>query len=161
MTRQIPKQYWKFYTPEQLAWRDDQIASETAHKSSEPYAYLRYLRGIALQRYGEFTIANREFQEVTNTILTEASATCLAGGLELLLRFDENGELPYDRLLPYASLPTQQRYAETREKAAQLLAISQILVNDHNKMRELYAEAGRKVDDIRKNSLLKEQVPLC
>jgi len=72
------------------------------------------------------------FEEATEQVFTEALGAAASGGLELKLAFNENGELPYDTLLPYASNPTQQRFNETRQNAQQLLEVMDILVKRHN-----------------------------
>lgn len=152
MTRPIPKQYWKFYTPERLAGYDVAIARETAWGTEDSlHTYALRLWEIAMLRYEEFNQANREFQTVTEQVLAEAFGAAAAGGLELKLTFDENGELPYDTLLPHASLPTQERYRKTRQNAAQLLALSQILAKEYNETRERYEEVKQRIEEMRRN----------
>lgn len=151
MTRPIPKQYWRFYTPERLAGYDMAIAGETACGTKDQfYTYALRLWEIAMWRGEEFNQANREFQEVTEQVLAEAFGAATAGGLELKLTFDENGELPYETLLPYASLPTQQRYRETRQIVAQLLALSQILAKEYNETRERYEWVNQRLEEMRR-----------
>ena len=137
MTRQIPKQYWKFYPPEHLAQRDEQIVRENA--SSTP-SYFETLRRIALQRCNEFTSVNEELEIVRSQILIEALSTVKNGGLELILTPDANGIVSDEQLLNYASLPTQRKYQETRREAEIRLRIAAYLVATYNQQLNYYTD---------------------
>lgn len=130
MSRSIPRQYWQFYTAERLARRDiDYICTDGT-------SYLHALRDLAMRRNQEFLDAKAAMDSIANQVFIEASATTIAGGLELKLTFDDNGELPYETLLPYASLGTQRKFVEAREYAQKLFDITQYLVDYYNQTRK-------------------------
>lgn len=132
MSKPIPRQYWKHYTAERLANRDIDACSGKD--------YLQSLHDIAKKRNQEFLDAKAVMDSIANQVFIEASATTIAGGLELKLTFDDNGELPYETLLPYASLGTQRKFVESREYAQKLFDITQYLVDYYNSTREYWIQ---------------------
>lgn len=133
MLKPIPRQYWKFYTAEQLAKRDLDACWRAAD-------YLQSLYDLAKRRNREFLDAKTTMDSITSQVLIEASATAIVGILELTLTFDDNRELPYDALLYYSSLETQRKFVEAREHAQKLFDIAQYLVDYYNNTREFWIQ---------------------
>lgn len=121
MTKPIPEQYKKYYTPEQIRRIDELIAFEREFSPENLVnarkGYIRLLSHGLEYRSKEYNSACDELDTIKNAILIEALGTLAAGGLEITLVPDEDGIVSVDQLLPYASRSTQQQYRQTYEKA--------------------------------------------
>lgn len=135
MTRPIPEQYRQFYTPEQLARRDNDIAFE---KMLEQQAAARRERDLVynavLAHSEECEDYCQQLEAIKDQILVESFSTLAAGGLEITLHPDENDVVSVEQLLPFASLTTQVKYRDTLKAGLQKATEHKMLYDYLQKM---------------------------
>lgn len=136
MTRQIPRQYWRYYSPQQLAERELLSAFTTIRSYGE--SDLEGLYKYAMKKKEEAEEVEKEFQKICEQVLFESLSTIKSSGLEIILDVDEHGEVPYDELVGYASSPTQQCFREKRREREVCWAIFKHIGTYYNEMRESY-----------------------
>lgn len=130
MVKPIPEQYRKFYTPEQLAQRDKDIAFEKwgrEHKTVDEQKSRVY--DALLAKIKKYEKLCDTFDRIKEVILVEAFGTLAAGGLEIILQPNENDVVSADQILPYASLSSQQRYTEVYKQGQKVVADYTTLYN--------------------------------
>ena len=139
MTRQIPRQYWKYYNAENLA--DFYISNAWTQARKTDAFYGDTLHTIIMEQYQEAEGAITKLDDIRNQVLIESLGTMVSGGLETKIATDENDIISDEQLLAFAHPTTQQQYKEQKLITERLIQIYSILRDHYTTFFDMYEQA--------------------